>query len=154
MYTLWLYFRNIFAHFDCSFCFFEHKQNVLHLFNWQLCYKYFLATLGLAVGDEILVINGRVVTELDMVYIENVLQETKTISLTLRSCQSDSLLPFSDRMVFHSYEIENLMCPPPPTQMPVTDENIGNLIVPAPNLGTCTFAVQDCLWFLMVIIFV
>lgn len=92
---------------------------------------------GLAIGDEILVINGRIVAELDMVFIENVLQETKAVSLTLRSCQSDALVTFSDCTVFHSCGIENLMCPPPPTQMPITDENIGNLIVPAPNLGNC-----------------
>lgn len=98
-----------------------------------------MSTLGLAIGDEILVINGRIVAELDMVFIENVLQETKAVSLTLRSCQSDALVTFSDCTVFHSCGIENLMCPPPPTQMPITDENIGNLIVPAPNLGTCTF---------------
>lgn len=44
---------------------------------------------GLVVGDEILVINGELVTQLDMVFIEIMLQDLQVVCLTVRSCRVD-----------------------------------------------------------------
>lgn len=41
------------------------------------------------VGDEILVINSELVTQLDMVFIENMLQDLQVVCLTVRSCRVD-----------------------------------------------------------------
>jgi len=43
--------------------------------------------LGLQVGDELLVLNGLVISQLDMVYVEALLDELDAISLTVRSCR-------------------------------------------------------------------
>lgn len=45
--------------------------------------------LGLVVGDEILVINGQAVAQLDMVFIENLLHEVQVVCLMVRSCRID-----------------------------------------------------------------
>lgn len=42
---------------------------------------------GLYRGDEIMVINGNIVSELDMMYIESVLQEELSLCMMLRSCR-------------------------------------------------------------------
>jgi len=44
--------------------------------------------LGLQVGDELLVLNGLVISQLDMVYVEALLDELDAISLTVRSCRT------------------------------------------------------------------
>lgn len=44
---------------------------------------------GIVVGDEILVINGELVTQLDMVFIESMLQDLQMVCLTVRSCRVD-----------------------------------------------------------------
>ena len=46
-----------------------------------------IVVLGLQVGDELLVLNGLMVSELDMVYIESVLESSESLSLTIRSCR-------------------------------------------------------------------
>lgn len=43
---------------------------------------------GLHVGDELIVLNNLMVSELDMVYIETTLEECESVSLTVRSCRS------------------------------------------------------------------
>lgn len=43
--------------------------------------------VGLQVGDELLVLNGLVISQLDMVYVEALLDELDAISLTVRSCR-------------------------------------------------------------------
>jgi len=43
---------------------------------------------GLQVGDELLVLNGLVISQLDMVYVEALLDELDAISLTVRSCRT------------------------------------------------------------------
>ena len=42
-------------------------------------------SLGLMKGDEIMVINGAIVSDLDMMFIESVLQEELTLCMMLRS---------------------------------------------------------------------
>lgn len=89
-------------------------------------------TTGLIVGDEILVINGKIVSELDMVYIETLLHESRTLFLTVRSMRTQP--PRTDFVTHHtdSY-ISNMVCPPPPVQPRISEKSIGNLIVPAPT---------------------
>ena len=43
---------------------------------------------GISLGDEILVLNGEVITNLDMVHIESVLHECDTLYVTIRSCKA------------------------------------------------------------------
>ncbi|XP_074662751.1 protein still life, isoforms C/SIF type 2-like isoform X1 [Tubulanus polymorphus] len=89
---------------------------------------------GLQGGDEILVINGKVVADLDMVYIESLLQEGDNIRITVRSCRSER--PYGTIMMEHAdVYIDKLVCPPPPTQTRISDKAIGDLIVPAPQWG-------------------
>ncbi|XP_071502543.1 protein still life, isoforms C/SIF type 2-like [Diadema antillarum] len=86
----------------------------------------------LQVGDEILVINGRVVCDLDMLFIENLLQTSTAITLTVRSCRS--VFAQTQAMQDTNRYIDQLTCPPPPSQARLTDEMIDNLIVPAPSV--------------------
>ena len=51
-------------------------------------YHVLLSVSGLQVGDELLVLNGLMVSELDMVYIEWILTVSDVISLTVRSCRT------------------------------------------------------------------
>ncbi|CAH1798643.1 unnamed protein product [Owenia fusiformis] len=90
-------------------------------------------TQGLIVGDEILVINGRVVSDLDMVYIEALLQECPTVCLTIRSCRTERPTQSTLLMRHADVYIDNMMCPPPPTQSRISDKIIGDLIIPAPT---------------------
>ncbi|XP_048240466.1 protein still life, isoform SIF type 1-like isoform X4 [Haliotis rufescens] len=86
---------------------------------------------GLIIGDELLVINGKIVSELDMVYIEMLLHESRTLFLTVRSLRTKP--PHSDFITEHANTyIDNMVIPPPPSQPRITDKVIGNLIVPAP----------------------
>ncbi|XP_050393235.1 protein still life, isoform SIF type 1 isoform X3 [Patella vulgata] len=86
---------------------------------------------GLIVGDEILVINSKIVSELDMVYIETLLHESRTLFLTVRSFRTQP--PTSDFITQHADAyISNMVCPPPPSQSRISEKIIGNLIVPAP----------------------
>lgn len=87
---------------------------------------------GIIKGDEIMVINGALVGDLDMMYIESVLQEELILSLTIRSCRADPpdvtcLLRTTDDL------IDSLVCPPPPSDQLITDDILSNLIVPAPS---------------------
>ena len=91
-----------------------------------------ITSSGLVVGDEILVINGKIVSELDMVYIETLLHESRTLFLTVRSMRTQP--PPSEFITQHtdSY-ISNMVCPPPPSQPRISEKSLGNLIVPAPS---------------------
>ena len=86
-------------------------------------------------GDEILVINSKVVAELDMVYVENIIQEATSVTLTIRSCRIDSPVNTTALMEHADMYIDNMMCPPPPSQSRISDKVIDELIVPAPNWG-------------------
>ncbi|CAL1547658.1 unnamed protein product [Lymnaea stagnalis] len=104
---------------------------------------------GLIVGDEILVINSKIVSELDMVYIETLLHESRSLFLTVRSMRTQP--PRTDFIQKHTDAyINNMVVPPPPTQSRLSERSLGNLIVPAPspdkgkNLGDFTF--QQLIW--------
>ena len=96
---------------------------------------YFIPVSGLQTGDEILVINGKVVTDLDMVYVETLLQELKEVTLTVRSCRVERPINTTPLMEHADVYIDSMVCPPPPSQSRITDKTIGELIVPAPNWG-------------------
>lgn len=83
-----------------------------------------------------MVINGKIVSELDMVYIETLLHESRTLFLTVRSMRTQP--PRSD--FIHSRTdsyIDNMVVPPPPAQSRLSDKSIGSLIVPAPTPDIC-----------------
>ena len=84
-------------------------------------------------GDEILVINSKVIAELDMVYVESLLQDSAAIYITVRSCRAEKPGVTTVQMEHADVYIENMVCPPPPSQSRISDLLIGQLIVPAPN---------------------
>ncbi|KAM7356782.1 guanine nucleotide exchange factor still life isoform 2-T2 [Cochliomyia hominivorax] len=88
---------------------------------------------GIIKGDEIMVINGAIVSDLDMMYLESVLQEEQSLSMMMRSSRTEppdlgGIMRVTDDM------IDSLVCPPPPSDPPVmSEEMITGLIVPAPG---------------------
>ena len=93
---------------------------------------FFNFFLGLMKGDEIMVINGAIVSDLDMMFIESVLQEELTLCMMLRSSRPDPppVMAGNERNVDM---IESLVCPPPPTDNSFNEDAISSLIVPAPG---------------------
>ncbi|XP_022081626.1 protein still life, isoform SIF type 1-like isoform X2 [Acanthaster planci] len=85
----------------------------------------------LHVGDELLCIQGRVVCDLDMLYIENLLQTSSSVTLTVRS--SRTVFAQTQAMLDTNRYIDQLTCPPPPSQNRLTDDMIDLLIIPGPN---------------------
>ncbi|XP_038076162.1 protein still life, isoform SIF type 1-like isoform X2 [Patiria miniata] len=85
----------------------------------------------LHVGDELLCIQGRVVCDLDMLFIENLLQTSFSVMLTVRS--SRTVFAQTQAMLDTNKYIDQLTCPPPPSQNRLTDDMIDLLIIPAPN---------------------
>ncbi|XP_046664530.1 protein still life, isoform SIF type 1 isoform X6 [Homalodisca vitripennis] len=89
---------------------------------------------GIIKSDEIMVINGAIVSDLDMMYLESVLQEELSLCMMMRSSRTEppDLAPGIMRST--DMEIESLVCPPPPSDPPViSEEMISGLIVPAPG---------------------
>ncbi|XP_033124075.1 protein still life, isoform SIF type 1-like isoform X2 [Anneissia japonica] len=86
----------------------------------------------LQVGDELLVINGKVVCDLDMIYIENLIANEATLTLTVRSCRT--IFPQTNAMEETNKIIDQLTCPPPPSQSRLTDDMLHDLVIPAPNV--------------------
>ncbi|KAG8196075.1 hypothetical protein JTE90_007815 [Oedothorax gibbosus] len=88
---------------------------------------------GLMKGDEIMVINGAIVSDLDMMYIESVLQEEQSLCMMMRSSRTEPPdLACAMRTTTDDY-IESLVCPPPPGDSVISSEDmIGKLIVPSP----------------------
>lgn len=88
---------------------------------------------GIIKGDEIMVINGAIVSDLDMMYLESVLQEELALCMMMRSSRTEppdlaGIMRATDDI------IESLVCPPPPSEPPViSEEMISGLIVPAPG---------------------
>ncbi|KAG5897522.1 hypothetical protein JTB14_030018 [Gonioctena quinquepunctata] len=88
---------------------------------------------GIIKGDEIMVINGAIVSDLDMMYLESVLQEELALCMMMRSSRVEppdlaGILRATDDI------IDSLVCPPPPSEPPViSEEMISGLIVPAPG---------------------
>jgi len=77
----------------------------------------------------------QVVSELDMDHIEAILKGDTRVSVTVRSCRlTRPANSVTTELTSHadSY-IDNMMCPPPPSQSRISDTIIGDLIVPAPN---------------------
>ena len=81
-----------------------------------------------------MVINGAIVSDLDMMYLESVLQEELALCMMMRSSRTEppdlaGILRATDDI------IESLVCPPPPSEPPViSEEMISGLIVPAPGM--------------------
>ncbi|XP_077540486.1 guanine nucleotide exchange factor still life isoform X3 [Haemaphysalis longicornis] len=90
---------------------------------------------GLMKGDEIMVINGAIVSDLDMMYIECVLQEELSLCMMMRSSRTEPPDLASAMRTTDDY-IESLVCPPPPSDNVLSDEMIGKLIVPSPIWGS------------------
>ncbi|XP_045472036.1 protein still life, isoform SIF type 1 isoform X1 [Harmonia axyridis] len=91
---------------------------------------------GIIKGDEIMVINGAIVSDLDMMYLESVLQEELALCMMMRSSRKEppdlaGILRATDDI------IESLVCPPPPSEPPgISEEMISGLIVPAPDCSS------------------
>merc|ERR1719336_1043083 len=88
---------------------------------------------GIIKGDEIMVINGAIVSDLDMMYIESVLQEEMSLCMMMRSSRTEP--PDLTSCVAKTTDdmIESLVCPPPPSEGALNEEAISSLIVPAPK---------------------
>ncbi|XP_053211612.1 protein still life, isoform SIF type 1-like isoform X2 [Panonychus citri] len=108
-----------------------HNQDELCVFVSRVEESSLAANQGLKKGDEIMVINGAIVSDLDMMYIESVLQEELSLCMMLRSCRTEPPDPGSAIRSTDDF-IESLMCPPPPSDGHMSDEMIGKLIVPSP----------------------
>lgn len=88
---------------------------------------------GLMIGDEILVLNGRIVAKLDMVYVENILNNECKISLTIRSCRTDLPASINAQQQQSAAFIEQIVIPPPPYQSIISERELDELILPAPG---------------------
>ncbi|XP_078039922.1 guanine nucleotide exchange factor still life isoform X3 [Augochlora pura] len=97
---------------------------------------------GIIKGDEIMVINGAIVSDLDMMYLESVLQEEIGLCMMMRSSRTEPP-DLTGTMRVTDDIIESLVCPPPPSDPPVSEEMISGLIVPAPGWSKESI-VQDC----------
>ncbi|KAB0802276.1 hypothetical protein PPYR_04462 [Photinus pyralis] len=97
---------------------------------------------GIIKGDEIMVINGAIVSDLDMMYLESVLQEELALCMMMRSSRTEppelvGILRTTDDT------IESLVCPPPPSEPQViSEEMISGLIVPAPGWSKERYATE------------
>ena len=98
---------------------------------------------GLVVGDEILVINGRVVAELDMVYVEHVLNVDARVTMTVRSCRVARPSATNQLQEHADVYIDNMVCPPPPSQSRISDTTLETLVVPAPHWGELVISSFD-----------
>lgn len=65
---------------------------------------------GLHIGDELVVLNNLMVSELDMVYIETTLEECESVSLTVRSSRSVDQLRDIEKK-----NVEEMGCLPAPS---------------------------------------
>ncbi|CAG5121636.1 unnamed protein product, partial [Candidula unifasciata] len=77
---------------------------------------------GLMVGDEILIINGKIISELDMVYIETLLHESRTLFLTVRSMRTQP--PIQRHTESH---VDHTVVSPPTSHSRLSDRSIGNV---------------------------
>ncbi|XP_066583859.1 protein still life, isoform SIF type 1 [Prorops nasuta] len=98
---------------------------------------------GIIKSDEIMVINGAIVSDLDMMYLESVLQEELALCMMMRSSRTEP--PDLTGMMRSTDDIiDSLVCPPPPTDPPViSEEMISGLIVPAPGWSKESL-MQEC----------
>ena len=56
--------------------------------------------------------------------------------MTIRSCRVECPVNTTAMMEHADMYIDNLMCPPPPSQTRISEKSISELIVPAPNWGS------------------
>ena len=94
---------------------------------------------GLTAGDEILVMNGRVVAALDMVYVENLLHDEQRLTMTVRSCKLDRPSATNQLQEHADAYIDNMVCPPPPSQSRISEKVLEELVVPAPSWGQYSY---------------
>lgn len=81
-----------------------------------------------------MVINGAIVSDLDMMYLESVLQEEQALCMMMRSSRVEPPEIVGILRVTTDDMIESLVCPPPPSDPPMmSEEMITGLIVPAPG---------------------
>ncbi|XP_060516827.1 protein still life, isoform SIF type 1 isoform X3 [Cylas formicarius] len=98
---------------------------------------------GIIKGDEIMVINGAIVSDLDMMYLESVLQEELSLCMMMRSSRTEppdlaGILRATDDI------IDSLVCPPPPSEPPaISEEMISGLIVPAPGWSKDRYSTES-----------
>lgn len=99
--------------------------------------KWLLFPAGIIKGDEIMVINGAIVSDLDMMYLESVLQEELSLCMMMRSSRTEApetTTGSGGGLLRQDMDIESLVCPPPPSEPPIISEDmISGLIVPAPG---------------------
>lgn len=85
-----------------------------------------------------MVINGAIVSDLDMMYLESVLQEEQALCMMMRSSRVEPPEIVGILRVTTDDMIESLVCPPPPSDPPMmSEEMITGLIVPAPGWSEC-----------------
>jgi len=95
----------------------------------------------LEIGDEILVLDGRIVSDLDFSTVQRTLSDHGSVCLTIRTSRINHI---DDRLSLHLHSpggdtinnIETLVCPPPPPQQWIDDKTLGFLTIPAPHLVT------------------
>ena len=104
-------------------------RNIICVYRYVAC-----CFAGIIKGDEIMVINSSIVSDLDMMYIESVLQEELCLCMMIRSSRIEPPSAATTASILRNTDdIESLVCPPPPTDPPViSEEMISGLIVPAP----------------------
>ena len=74
----------------------KDKQDELCCFVSRVEERSVASGNGLMKGDEIMVINGAIVSDLDMMFIESVLQEELTLCMMLRSSRPGKKLTVFD----------------------------------------------------------
>ncbi|XP_052808753.1 protein still life, isoform SIF type 1-like isoform X2 [Mya arenaria] len=82
------------------------------------------ASKGMRTTDEIVVINGKIVSDLDMVYVESLLTESSAICFVVRS-----LFEPSGAVAMETPPT----LPPPPSQIRLSDHSIDSLKLPPPS---------------------
>ncbi|XP_052239037.1 protein still life, isoform SIF type 1-like isoform X5 [Dreissena polymorpha] len=88
---------------------------------------------GMRASDEIVIINGKIVSDLDMVYVEQLLTESTSICFTVRS-----MFQPSGAVTMETPP----SLPPPPTQSRISDNSIESLKIPPPSTGSTSSSVN------------
>ena len=83
--------------------------------------------------------NGRVVAALDMVYVENLLHDEQRLTMTVRSCKLDRPSATNQLQEHADAYIDNMVCPPPPSQSRISEKVLEELVVPAPSWGQYSY---------------
>lgn len=80
---------------------------------------------------------SQVVMDLDIEHIDNILANETQVCVTVRSCRlkrPDNTIASALTNHADTY-IDNMMCPPPPSQSRISNRIIDDLIIPAPSWG-------------------